>query len=853
VALAFFRDALWLRWHREAPDPAEWRRARRLGGETVIPLGSDGGKGDSLVSRLSSDLRFALRRVVKTPRYAALVTIILALGIGATITVASILETVLLRPLPYANATGIVRALAFDAGKGQLDWISWREVQAFREAKSFDRVAASTIFPAVWNRDGGSIRVQRGLVSENYFELLGVGPRLGASLALTENTVVVSHRLWRQELGSSPDVLGRGMNLDGKVYEIQAVAPEALYDHDLGSANADVWISQSLDRSVADPDFRVFTLFGRLESGADRLSAELELSGLEGGLASVAPELYSGWQVRVEGLRESMVEHLRPALVLLLGAVFLILLIVTTNLSNLVLTRTLARRRELAIHVALGARAPDVARSVAVETFLLALVGGALGILVSRVALGLLSTVSNWPLPRQVELLLEPPRILTPLAISLVAALLVGMAPSLAALRSDLASPMASSARGSTGASRWRGVVIAVQVALSVPLVLGAALLTRSVSSLEHHAVGLTPDRILSVRVSLPREWIGSAEPANLARVARFFDETIAEARTLPEVLAAGASTSPPFLGDADRARYQIAGEPALDPAKLPRALLHAVTPGYFETLGTKLVDGRLFDSRDADRATAVAIVSAELARRSFPGVSPLGRSITTEWTFGPGAPSPRIIVGVVEDIAQLGPTEPVEPQIYVPHAQAAFPSLALVVQTSGSEETLVRALQKQVSEREPLAVVERATTLRDALSASLHRPRFYARFLGVVAVAAAGLFALGLYGLLSFRVASQHRELGLRAALGATPGTLLAFVLESGLSVSGAGFAVGALIALALARLLSSLVYGISVYDPWTLAATTTLILATTLAASWLPARRAARVSIVEALRLDE
>lgn len=799
------------------------------------------------------DLKFALRRLSRAPRYAALVVGVLALGIGATTTLATLVEGVLLRPLPYAEAPRLVRALAFDTGEGQLDWSSWAQIQTWRRAESFDQVAASTIFPATWKRDDGSERLQRAFVSPAFFELFGARPALGPSLTLDEGGVVISHRLWRQKWGSRVDVIGSSMNLDGKVYEVQAVAPATLYAHDLGGTVADVWLAQSLDETLSDPDFRIFTFYGRFAPGVEQSTAEIELQKLQAGLAADQPQVYEGWEVRIEGLQESLVGHLRPALVLLFVASLLVLLIVAMNLSNLVLTRTVARRRELAIHLALGARAREIVRSITAENLILAVSGGAMGIGLSHAVLQLLPVLIELPLPRQAELFMQPPRLIIGLLLAVATALVFGTAPALVAMRRDLATSLSDSGRSSTGRRRWNGFVIAAQVALSVPLLMGAMLLTRSVLHLNSSNLGLVPDRLLSQRISLPRDWIGAPEPANLARVARFFEETLSEIRTLLGVTGAGAAVFPPFLAQADRARFQIDGAPVPDPTEAPRALLHLVTPGYFETLGTGLVAGRAFDERDNHRSPPAMIISAELARRWFADRSPLGRSITTEWAFTPGSSTTRTIVGVVEDIAQFGPAEPVEPQIYIPHAQSPFPALALVVRTIASPEALVRVIRERVWEREPQAIFEESVPLPQALSATLRQPRFQAQLLGLFAVAAACLSALGLYGLLSYQVATRHRELGVRAALGATPGRLLAGVLENGLRVTFSGLVVGIAGALALAQFLRTLLHGVGAYDPLTLLVVPMLILMTTLAASWLPARRAARVAVVEALRLDE
>jgi len=783
------------------------------------------------MSGVASDFKFAVRRLIRSPRYTILVIGILALGIGATTTIATLVEAVLLRPLPYADAPRLVRALAFDARERQLDWTSWAEIQAWRRAETLARVASSTIFPATWRRKEGSERVQRAFVSPGYFELLGVRPTLGASLTLDDGGVVVSHHLWRKKWGSRADIIGRSMILDGKLYEVRAVAPETLYDHDLGGASADVWLSQSLDETATDPDFRIFTFYGRLKPGVEPSAAESELGRLQAGLAAEQPQVYEGWQVRVEGLQDSLVGHLRAALVLLFVAALLVLLIVAMNLSSLVMTRTVARRRELAIHLALGARAREIVRFIITENLILAIAGGLAGISLSHTALRLLPVLVDLPLPRQAELLVEPPRWFIGLLLAVVTAMVFGTAPALMAMRRDLAPILSDSGRANTGRHRAGGFVIAGQVALSVPLLMGAILLTQSLFHLRNIDLGLVPDQLLSQNISLPREWIGAPDPGNLARVAQFFDETLSGVRALPGVTGAGAAVFPPFLAEgADRARFQIEGDPIPDPTEAPRALVHLITPGYFETLGTRFVAGRSFEAGDDARSPPVMIVSAELARRWFGQRNPLGRSITTEWTFTPRSPATRAIVGVVEDVAQLGPAEPVESQIYIPHEQSPFPSLALVVRTTGSPEGLFRGIRELVWDREPRAVLGDSITLRQALSTSLRQPRFYAQLLGLFAGAAACLSALGLYGLLTYRVATQYREFGIRAALGATPRGLLAGVLKSGLRLTASGLVVGIVGAVALARLLESLLHGVGAYDPMTFIATALLVIATTL-----------------------
>ncbi|HSF17013.1 MAG TPA: ABC transporter permease [Vicinamibacteria bacterium] len=791
----------------------------------------------------------AFRRIVNTPAFSAVVVLTLALGIGAVTAAFTLVESVLLRPLPYDSPDSLVRVLAFNRKEGQVEWLSWAEAIALHaESSSLQGVAVSTVFPATLRTDEGSERLERAFVSYNYFPLLGVEPVLGSLfLEGEERQVLVSRRLWLQRWSGSVDVLGRTLELDGELYTITGVLPETVYTHDLGSAPADLWLPSPIDRETANPHFRIFTVIARLSPGATLERVREELQALQRRLAVEAPDVYEGWDAHVDTLHASLVGKADQGLYLLLGAVCLILLIATVNLANLMTSRFLGRRREIATRLALGDSSTGILRDAAVEGGILAVGGCALGTLLAVGSLRLLPHLLPFTLPREAEVAADARMIATGLASAAIATVLFALLPALGVVKSDSATALRHAGRALSGdGGRARGFVVAAQVALSIPLLVGAGLLTQSLFLLSERHLGMQPDGLVNVRVSVPASLYPEANDR-----AQFFRRLLDTIRTLPGVKSAGATLQVPLVAhQADRTRFRFVEGPELAAADRPRALLQVVTEGYFETLGTRLVEGRLFDSRDDAGADAVMIISAELARRERAGRSPVGLHIETELTISPDEPNVRRVIGVVEDIPHFGPRFEAEPQIFVPHKQSPWPSMGIMMRTREPVESIVDRARKAVLELEKSALVGEVTTLREALDTTLGEPRFHSRLLLVFAAVATSLACLGIYGLLSFAVTARTRELGLRAALGASPASLVTLVVKSGLTVTLAGTAVGLALAIAGTRLVQTLLFGVSALDSKTFAAAALFLLAFALLTALLPARRAATLDPVDALR---
>ncbi len=800
------------------------------------------------------DLKIALRRLLKTKAFTALTLLTLALGLGAVIAAFTLVDSVLLRPLPYEDPENLVRILAFDRKQSQLEWLSWAEATGLhRESRAFEDVAVSTAFPTTLRTEDGAVRLERAFISFNYFGLLGVEPELGSLfLEGDERQALLSRSLWLKHWSGRPEVIGEAVELDGELYTVVGVLPEPVYTHDLGSSAAEIWLPQALDRESSNPHFRIYTVVGRLRRGSTREQARLELETLQTRLAEETPEVYQGFGGYADSLRDALVGGKERGLVLLFAAVCLILLIMLVNLANLMTSRFLGRSREIATRLALGDSAAGILRDAALEGGLLAAAGGVSG---SLLAVWCLSALPHWlpfALPRQAEIVPDLRMLATTLGAALLATLFFTLVPAAALIRSRVATTLRTAGRGTvSGGDRFRRVVIAVQLALSVPLLIGAGLLTESLLRLSERSLGMEPDGLVNVRVSVP-----PAQYEEPAKRVRYFRELLDRVRALPVVERAGATLQVPFVAQqADRTRFRFVEAPERAPEERSRALLHVVTEGYFETLGTRLLSGRSFDARDREEGTPVMIVSEALVKRELvlDGRDPLGLHIETEFTMTPEEPAVRRVIGVVEDIPHFGPGAASEPQIYLPHPQSSFPSMGILVRSRLPAAAIAGETRKLALALEPGAIVGEVTTIRDALDETLGQPRFYSRLLIVFAGTATFLACLGLYGLLTFAVTTRRQELGIRAALGATPGSLVTLVVQSGLSPALAGIGLGLALSTAAVELVRSMLYEVSALDLRTFLGAALLLLVLALASALIPARRAAALDPVEALRSGE
>jgi len=805
---------------------------------------------------LLQDARYAARTLARRPGFAAAAVLTLALGIGATTAVFSVVHAVLLRPLPWRDADRVVAAFA-TTPRSQSEAVSWPEYQDWvRGAPSFAGLAI--VRGQSVNLTGGGAppdRLVGSFATASLFPVLGAEAALGRTFAPAETeeataqpVAVASHGLWQERFGGDSSILGRTLTLNGRTVTIVGVMPRG-FETPYGTP--DVWLplpfypnTNGLSRQHAS-----MLAIGRLRPGATPEQARAELQAVERRLAAEYPELNAGRGARVVAMREVLVGDARPVLLTLFAAVLVVLLIACTNVANLQLVRAAARRREISVRAALGASASRIARQLLTESLLLAAAGGALGLLLAHWGVAALGAVIPASLPVFGGISLEPAVLGFAVAITLGTGLLFGLVPALHAARAGLGAALAT--RGGTGAARGgvrgvrggvRGAFVVAQVALSIVLLVPAGLLIRSLLELQRVRPGFDPRGVLTMEYRLP-----VAKYREPAQIVAFMTQAIARIREVPGVRSAALARAIPFSGNSDGFAYLVEGRPAPAPGTTPLLQLNTVSDGYFRTLGIPLLGGRDFTARDAAEAPPVIIVNRTFAEREWPGESPLGRRVMAlggrEW---------MTVVGVVGDARHFTLADVPAAQAYLPYAQnpAVFSSVAVRVEGSAAPESLgpaVRAAIWSVDRDQP---VWKLRSLETLMGGSLVAQRLTTRLLAGFAAAALLLAGLGIYGVMSHAVAQRTREVGIRMALGARGAQVLRQVLGEGMVLTALAAALGLAGAFAATRLLSSQLYGVSAKDPATFATVPLILAAVALAACYLPARRASRVDPVEALR---
>ena len=857
-----WRDALWLRFHPEPLGPG--RSNERPIHALHAPVGDGGGP----LITLGRDVTFGLRRLRRSPAFALVVLSFLSLSIAAATVVFALVRSIVFEPLAYADADRLVRIVGFDTGEGQEDWMSMTEVDLLRdESRGFEEVGHSTTFPATWTREDGRRRIQRGFVSSEYFSLLGAPALHGRLLGPAEEdrtAAVLSHDFWRRDWQADPAAVGQSILVDDTTYTIVGVASPATYTHDFSTPPADVWLRFGPPRAGEDRDFRIFTALGRLDPAHDLESARAEVTTLEARLAAQQPAIYGGWQLRVEPLKETVVGGAGRPLVLLFVCLGLLLLGICANLANVVMARLLGRRGEVLLHLALGGDRSAIARQLAVEGALLSLLGGAAGLLLARWGLATLPGWLSFDLPRMEEISLGWQGPAFALAVTGLMTLLFAWLPARLGSRDALAQNLRTSRSTDARAAGLRSVMISAQVAVALPLLIVAGLLVGSLSDLRHADLGLRVDGLAGTRVSLPFRQVPEA-----AQREQYFADLIASLESRPDVSHAAATLQMPLVvHQADRTRLRIADREA-SPDDAPRALYQVVTPGYFDTLGTPLDEGRDFGTEDRADGAPVVIINRELQRRHFGelspgelspgeqtsgGLSPLGRQIDIELSIA-GEPTLRTVVGVVGDIAQLGPAAPIEPMVFLPHSQVAWPSMTVVVRSQALQtpmEPILRQLREQSLAAEPSATLEPPVYPSGALRELLGPLRSASVLAAGFAVFAAALCLLGLYGLLSYDVQQSRRDCAIRRAVGASRSAIRFHFLGRAGTLVGAGTVAGLMVAWFAARMLAAAVDVVPAFDFGLFVIAALTLAAVAIAAGWIPAARAAKSSPAALLRSD-
>lgn len=810
------------------------------------------------------DLRLALRTMVRQPGFSAVALLTLALGIGANVAIFSVVDAVLLEPLPYAEPERLV--MAWNSRPDQeratvapADFLDWRE-----QTTRFEGLAAFAGVQFNMAGEGAPELVRGASVSRGFFEVLGVQPLLGHTFGMGEPSarqVVLGHGLWVQRFGGDRNILGREVRLNGTAYEVVGVMPPSFDWPAVTPMNADaaqgprLWVpavhrdvpqlgSNAAQDTSTWRDGSYLRVVGRLRPGVTREQASEELAAIARRLEEAFPDTHARLGVRLVPLREQFVGNVRPLLWVMLGAVGFVLAIACTNVASLFLARAVSRRREFAVRAALGAGRGRLVRQVLTESLVLGAVAGVLGVLLAAWGVDGLVALSPANLPRLGAVEVDGRVLAFAACISLLTGVFFGLLPALQVSGVRLAGVLKQGGGAVTaGAGRLRGGLVAAEVALAVVLLIGAGLLLRSF--LELHAVepGFRPEGVLTWRVSLsPTEYVGDE------RKAAFFSQLLEQVRALPGVTSAGAVLSLPLGGDDIRMGLGIEGRPPPDPAERRSPGFQLVSPGYLATLGIPLRGGRDFTSLDTAATEKVVLLNAEAARQYWPGENPVGQRVRVGSEDGPW----RTVVGVVGDVHQGGPSAGVRPEVYIPFTQWTFSFMSFALRTEGDPAALVpmvRAAVQRLDADQPLSDVH---TLEAVVHEALARPRFLSLLVGLFASAALLLAAVGLSGVIAYTVRQRTRELGIRLALGARPGDVQGLVLGQGLVLAGVGVVVGLGVAWGLSRWMASLLFEVSTTDPLTFGGLALLVLAVSALATWLPARRAARLDPLIALRGD-
>ena len=811
------------------------------------------------MATLLQDLRYGLRMLAKNPGFTAVAVLTLALGIGANTAIFSVVNAVMLRPLPYPQPDRLVSIISTQLRKNSGDEASYPDFLDWRARNHvFDKMAVFRTENFALIGAGEPVHLSGAVVSAELFSLLGVTPILGRSFSLEEdkpgmvsgnNAVILSHGLWQRQFRSDPSVVGRTIDLDGRAYTVIGALPSG-FQFPIQAEPVDLWTTMADDSKGGMATQRgahyLYTI-ARLKPQVTLAQAQAEMSTIVTALNKEHPEIRPRGAHVVPAL-DHLVGEIRPALLVLFGAVGCVLLIVCANIANLLLARATTRQREMSIRAALGASRGRVIRQVLTESTLLACVGGSLGLLLAPWGTQTLIRLSPVNIPRLTQLNLDSRVFVFTTLVSLLTGLVFGLAPAAYGLKSDLAESLKEGARGSSeGAYRGcvRSALVVGEVAVALLLLVNAGLLLQSFFRLVRVDPGFDPHHVLTLRLDSPANYSG-------ARQLDFFERVLEDVRALPGVRSASGVFGLPFSEIDAQTGFDIEGRP-IAKADRPLTSYMAIKPDYFRTLGIPILEGRDFTLRDDLKASPVAIINETLARQFFPHQDPVGQRIQPGISNGYGGKKPmREIVGVVGDVKVHSLAAGPQAQCYVPLSQGPSGLMTVVVRTDTDPKTLVPAVRSTVAALDKNVPTYNIKTLDQSLSQSVAPPRFITLLLGIFAGLAMVLAAVGLYGLMAYSVVQRTHEIGVRMALGAERAHVLKLVVGQGLTLTLMGVAVGLGGALGLTRFLSSLLFGMKPTDPLTFAVASVLLTGVALLASYIPARRATKVDPMVALRYE-
>ncbi len=805
------------------------------------------------------DVRYGWRGLIKHPGFTAIVIVTLALGIGASTAIFSVVNSVMLRRLPYRTADRIVAIQELNSvgRQGQVtgpNFLDWRAQNTV-----FEHLAAIKITNANLTLADQAERIDLAQTSANFFDVFGVGPQLGRLFVSGDEqaghapVVVLSDTLWRRRFGADPGVLGREVSLDGSTYSVIGIAPTNFqYPNKTEAWLPPLKLAPELNPGIEPTQRRgmgYLSAIALLKPGVTVEQAASEMETITARLRQQYPESNNQRFNRVVSLQEHLIGKSETMLKLLFGAVMFVLLIACANVANLLLASAASRSREMAIRSALGASRLRVMRQLLTESTMLALAGGALGLLLSSYGVVAITKLLPKDFPRLNEIGMDWRVFAFTLGASLLTGFLFGFAPALHFSRVDVQDAMKDTSRSTAGSARHtrlRHALIVAEVALSVVLLAGAGLLFRSFMRLQAVDAGFTPQQVLTARLSP-----AGPQFQNDDDLIRFYEQVLERTRAIPGVQSAGAINTLP-LSPGPTTGFRIEGRPVVSIDKWPHTNFRNVSPDYFRTMNIPVLKGRAFAPQDDSNAPPRLMINQALAQRDFPDEDPVGKRIA----FGsPGQNNQPVwyeIIGVTANVRSLELREEAPPELYFTSKQSLFQNMALVIRSTVEPESLVPSLRQAVAEVDRTVPVSQVRTMEHIVSESVTQPKFNLFLLALFSGIALLLSVAGIYGVTAYTVTQRTHELGIRLALGAQVGDVLRMILGQGMVVIGTGIVIGLLAAFGLMRLMSSLLFGVSATDPFTFAGITVVLIAAGLLACYLPARRATKVDPLEALRYE-
>jgi putative ABC transport system permease protein len=805
-----------------------------------------------------NDIRYAFRQLRKSPGFTLIAVLTLALGIGANSAIFSVVDTVLLQPLPFQNPSQLVMLWGNSStapNDRQTD--SFPDFADYKDqSRSFTALAAFTSAGTVLNGVGDAQELSGVATTAELFDVLGVPPMLGRGFTAEEAkigappVVLFTYELWQRAFASNRDIVGQQVNLVGKSYTVLGIMPPGW--------NFPVWAEKTdfimpleplVPTEVPRRASHFLKLIGRLQPNVALKQADAELKSIAARLEKQYPETNTDNSAHLVPLLQDVVGSVRPALFVLLGAVALVLLIACANVANLLLARAASRSRELGIRTALGASRALIVRQLLTESLVLAFLGGAGGLLLAWWGVDVLRLIGPRDVPRLAHIHINTGVCFFTFGLAIVSTLVFGLIPALQTSRSNLNEALQQGSKGSTGGlhgTRVRAFLVVSQVSLSLLLLAGAGLLIKSFFNLRASNPGFDSSGVLVLDQILPR--LKYPEPDQQRR---FYDQLLPRLAAIPGVEIVGGANPLPFSDNDSDSSFYIAERPPIAPGNRPDASHLAVAPGYFRSMKIPLRNGREFDARDTEKSGHAALINEVFARRFFPGVNPIGQHVVLD--RGDQGDFPMEVIGVVGDTKHEELGEIPRPEMYQPFAQAPNRRLWITLRlTSANLSGMQTSVRRAVTEIDPDVYVAQLQPLTVMLSKHLAQPRFNMMLLGVFAGVAMILAAIGIYGVIAYSVAQRTREIGIRIALGAQRGEMLGMILRQSLTVVAVGLAIGLLAAFAGTRLLASLLYGVSANDIFTYASVVLLLGMAALLASYIPARRAMKVDPMVALRAE-